>query len=307
MAETSRFVTGFGPTNVDLLYSGMPRVPQEGEEIYAADFSMQLGGDYPATLINLGRLGVPTHVQTFLGDDVFSSFAKAQYAAAGVSPLNLYQGDRMPVNVTSAVITPQDRAFTSYTDPVIVTDHHRQQVLDNSRGAAIALVHGDFLEIYPQLKREGTLLVYDTGWREDMRLSNMKDILNLVDFYTPNHMEAMRITDTDSPSAAARALAEYLKHVVIKLGKEGCLLYSGGRETLIRAVPDVKAVDTTGAGDAFLAGFCYGLYHGADLPRAILYGNLTGAESVKAVGCLSSYLTEKELLEKAKAFEASEK
>ncbi len=297
--DKARFVTGFGATNVDLLYSGMPRVPQEGEEIYAADFSMQLGGGYPATLINLGRLGVPSHVQTFLGKDLFSRFAQGEYEAAGISPLNLYQGDRMPVNVTSAVITPRDRAFTSYTDPVTITAAQRQQVFENARGAAIALVHEDLLDIYAPLKQEGTLLVYDTGWREDMRLSNMADILRLVDFYTPNHMEAMRLTETDSPSAAARALSAYLKHVVIKLGKEGCLLYSGGVESHIPPVPDVVAVDSTGAGDAFLAGFCYGLFHGADLPRAILYGSITGAECVKAVGCLTSYVTEKELLEKA--------
>jgi sugar/nucleoside kinase (ribokinase family) len=301
--DNTRFVTGFGATNVDLLYSGMPRVPQEGEEIFAQSFSVQLGGGYPATLINLGRLGVPTHVQTFLGDDLFSRFAMDAYAQSGVRPLNLYDGARMPVNVTSAVITPRDRAFTSYTDPVKITDQHRQQVLDNSRGAAIALVHEGFLDIYAQLKREGTLLVYDTGWREDMHLSNMAEILNLVDFYTPNHLEAMRITQTTSPCAAARVLAEHLPHVVIKLGGEGCLLYSGGKETLIPAIPDVTAVDTTGAGDAFLAGFCYGLYHGADLPRAILYGSITGAESVKAVGCLSSYVTEEALLEKAEMFE----
>lgn len=297
------FVTGFGATNVDLLYSGMPRVPQEGEEIYAADFSAQLGGGYPATLINLGRLGVPVRVQTFLGEDLFSRFAWSAYEAVGVRPLNLYQGDRMPVNVTSAVITPRDRAFTSYTDPVDITDSHRRQLLENSRGAAIALVHEDFLDIFARLKREGCCLVYDTGWREDMHLSNMAEILKLVDFYTPNQMEAMRITDTNSPSAAARVLAEYLKHVIIKLGKDGCLLYSGGRETRVRPLPGIRAADTTGAGDAFLAGFCYGLYHGASLPRALLYGNITGAKSVMAVGCLTSFAAEKELLEKAEEYE----
>ena len=207
--DKKRFVAGFSSTNVDLLYSGMPRVPQEGEEIYAQSFSMQLGGDYPATLINLSRLGVPVRLQTFLGDDLFSRFAKEAYEKLGVKPLNLYDGNRMPVNLTSAVITPRDRAFTSYTDPVTITGRHRLQVLEHSRGAAIALVNERFLDVYAELKRGGTLLVYDTGWREDMSLSGMAELLRLVDYYIPNQAEAMRITGTGSPSAAARAGYRY--------------------------------------------------------------------------------------------------
>ncbi|NLO12687.1 MAG: carbohydrate kinase family protein [Clostridiales bacterium] len=300
--DNTPFVTGFGSTNVDLLYSGMPRVPQEGEEIYARDFTVQIGGGYPATLVNVGRLGIPARIQTFLGKDMFSRFAKAQYEEDGVIPLNLYTGDRMPVNVTSAVITPRDRAFTSYTDPVEVTDEHRQQVLEASRGAAVALVYRPFLPIYPQLRRAGTLLVYDGGWWEDMRLDNMADILEAVDFYIPNELEAMRVTQATSPGAAARVLAEHFEHVVVKLGGEGCLLYSGGRETVVPPLPGIKAVDTTGAGDAFLAGFVYGLIKGAPLPQAVLYGNITGAACVEKVGALTGFVTEHELLAKAQKY-----
>ena len=50
------FIAGIGCTNVDILYSGIDRLPNEGEEIYAKHFSLQLGGGVPATLINLGRL-----------------------------------------------------------------------------------------------------------------------------------------------------------------------------------------------------------------------------------------------------------
>ena len=50
------FIAGIGCTNVDILYSGIDRLPNEGEEIYAKHFSLQLGGGVPATLINLGSL-----------------------------------------------------------------------------------------------------------------------------------------------------------------------------------------------------------------------------------------------------------
>ena len=51
--------SGVGVLNCDLLFSGLSRLPVEGEEIYAKGFDMQLGGGLPATLIHLARLGVP--------------------------------------------------------------------------------------------------------------------------------------------------------------------------------------------------------------------------------------------------------
>lgn len=290
------WVTGFGYTNVDLLYSGMARIPREGEEIYAESFSMQLGGGIPATLINLGRLGVSCRIQTMLGEDMFSAFANKQYQDNGVEPHNLYVGTGMAVNLTSAVITAHDRAFISYTDNIQVTDSMQQEALGLSQGAGIILMQEQMLPIYPALKAAGALMVYDTGWRDDMSLGTMEEVLRLADWYTPNDKEAMKITGTNNPLDAARALSPYFDTVVIKLGKDGCLLYNEGKQTLVPPLPGVVAVDSTGAGDAFLAGFTYGLYHGADAYTCALYGNITGGTCVKAVGCLASYVNEQQLL-----------
>ena len=70
------FVAGAGATNVDLLYENMPKIPDVGEEIYTNSFSLQLGGGLPATLINLGRLGIEAKIATELGNDIFSEFEK---------------------------------------------------------------------------------------------------------------------------------------------------------------------------------------------------------------------------------------
>ena len=108
------FIAGVGITNVDLLYQNMPRIPAAGEEVYTDRFSLQLGGGLPATLINLGRLGVPTRIATELGDDLFSGFAKAQFEANLVQPMNLYHGSDIPLNITSAIILKNDRSFITY-------------------------------------------------------------------------------------------------------------------------------------------------------------------------------------------------
>ena len=63
----------------------------------------------------------------------------------------------------------------------------------------------------------------------------------------------------------------------------------------MKCVSEFQNVDSTGAGDAFLAGFIYGLMHDAPLATCIAYGNITGGKAVTAVGALSAYVTEAEL------------
>ena len=108
------FIAGAGATNIDLLYQGFERLAGVGEELYCKDFSLQLGGGLPATLINLSRLGIPTKIATELGTDIFSEFAKKKFTENGVSPTNLYDGEDIPLNITSAIILPKDRTFYTY-------------------------------------------------------------------------------------------------------------------------------------------------------------------------------------------------
>ena len=103
------FIAGAGAANVDLLYENMPKIPDIGEEVYTDKFSLQLGGGLPATLINLGRLGIETKIATELGDDMFSAFAREKFCENGVTPVNIYKGNGIPLNITSAIILENDR------------------------------------------------------------------------------------------------------------------------------------------------------------------------------------------------------
>lgn len=182
------FIAGIGCTNVDILYSGIDRLPNEGEEIYAKHFSLQLGGGVPATLINLGRLGIKTKIATELGDDIFSNYARQEFEKCGVSPINLYKGDDdIPLNVTSAMITSRDRTFMSYGHgSVEATPDALDAAYKMCTGAKIVIMHtGGFLPVYKKLKSEGTMLVFDCGWDDNLSLENYKEHLELADYYTP--------------------------------------------------------------------------------------------------------------------------
>lgn len=293
------FVGGVGYTNIDLIYSDMVRLPATGEEVFAKDFGIHLGGGVPATLINTTRLGIPSRILTFLGDDFFSRFAAAAFDRYGVEVINLYQGQEMPVVVTSVLVCDGDRSFASYRNEQAAAAYTEEDVYRNLSGARIVDMHAGFLDVYRQLKQEGTVLIFDTGWEDDLSTEKYKDYLELADYYLPNQKEALKITGAQSVEQAAHQLSDYFENVVIKLDKDGCLLKNRNGIQYIAPMQGVKAVDATGGGDAFMSGFIYGLFYGYPVDQCIRFGNVTGGTCVQGVGCLTRYVDEKKLLELA--------
>lgn len=165
-----------------------------------------------------------------------------------------------------------------------------------SKGAKLVQMQEGFLPVYRKLHEEGAILIFDMGWDDELSFEKYGDYLRLADYYTPNTKEALKITGRDTPEEALRVLAEYFEHPLVKLDKDGCLILEDGRPRLLRNIPEFTCKDSTGAGDAFLAGLMYGLYHGYPFADCVRFGNITGGKSVTGVGCLTEYVQESELL-----------
>ena len=292
------FIAGLGKTNVDLLYADMKRIPSLGEEVYTDNFSLCLGGGLPATLLNLARLNVPVRLGTYLGEDMFSAFAESEYKKHGVQLRNFHRGKDIPVNITSAVIVGSDRAFISYGKPAVsFSEKDIESFYQMASGAAICYMESEALmDVYRQLKSEGTMLVYDMGWDDDLSFEKYAALLSLADLYVPNRKEAMKLTGAETPQEAALRLSEHFERVIVKADRDGCYGLENGSLFCVPEIKEFHCTDATGAGDAFLSGLLYGLYHSYSFKEAVLFGNLTGGKAVTAVGALSAYFNESELL-----------
>ncbi len=289
------FVAAFGKLNVDLLYSGMPRIPNEGEEIYSKDFRVCLGGGLPATMINCSRLGVPAKIGTFLGDDMFSQFAKSELIKSGTQ-YEIFESTNYPLNVTSAIITSTDRTFVSYGGTETYSDAMLEKIYNALKGAKVVAMQEKIIPVYKELKKDGTILVLDTGYSDDMSIQKHKELIEIADCYTPNIDETEKLTGTKDYKEALKILGEYFEKPVVKLGKEGCAGYDNDY-FVVKNIDEFSCIDSTGAGDAFLSGFIYGLYNDFDFKKCILAGNITGGKCVTGVGCLTEYVNENEIKE----------
>ncbi|MFH9686880.1 carbohydrate kinase family protein [Streptomyces sp. NPDC021019] len=134
--------------------------------------------------------------------------------------------------------------------------------------------------------RNGALIFADVGWDETGRwdLDALPDLAH-CEAFLPNAEEAMRYTRTDCPRAAAHALAERVPLAVVTLGAEGAYAVDG-RTGVAAAVPaiEVEALDPTGAGDVFVAGFVTGTLADWPLADRLAFAGLTAALSVQEFG-----------------------
>ncbi|MCD7722974.1 MAG: carbohydrate kinase family protein [Clostridiales bacterium] len=298
------FIAGAGRINIDLLYQNLKGLPKAGEEIYTTSLTTALGGGVPASMAWLSRLGINTKLITQLGSDMFSCFAKSQLQKYGTEILSI-KCENNPVNITSVLVLKDDRSFITYGGNEIMADDEKKEMMYNAfQGAKICIMSpGGFCDVYERLKSEGTLMLLDFGWDSEMSFTKYEKILSLADYYLPNRKEAMKLTGAPTPREAAQQLAKRVKAGVVKCDKDGAIGFKDGKLIKIDALPDINCVDATGAGDAFLAGFTYGLFYDFSFKSCISFGNITGASAVKHIGALQGSITENELIElKSKYF-----
>jgi sugar/nucleoside kinase (ribokinase family) len=135
-------------------------------------------------------------------------------------------------------------------------------------------------------RRMGVVTAMDTAYNPavDSR-ALIEPCLPLLDCFIPSVEEARAITGEEEPEAMLARLARHgIPTLGIKLGAEGCLFQHGG-ETRHYPAFAVPVVDGSGAGDAFMAGFLYGMLRGWELDRTALFANATAAHCIQAIGC----------------------
>lgn len=282
----------FAQMNLDLLFKGFLRMPSPGEEVFADTFSLQLGGGPLVCPLVLDKLGCRVQLGTFLGDDDLSGICRTLLKKYGFDSLTNFPVDHPePIVVTSVFSFDNDRAFLSHNTHVYESLLDGSVVYDFLSDAKIAFAPVGHTEVTKRLHDAGVRIVYDRGWSDDLSIDDVKDFLPFVDVFAPNDKEAMKISGTNRPEDALRFLARYTKHPVITLGKGGCAYYEDGAVEYLPAINDFHAVDTTGAGDNFMAGVVYGMTRGDSMKDCLRLGNLFAGQSTTAIGCYGAEIT----------------
>ncbi len=274
-----------GESFEDLIFAGLPRLPRLGEELRTKSFVRTYGGGATITAVAAARLGVSTRIVSGLSDG-----ASARLRAEGVHITNLRKRHELHA-ITAALSTPKDRAFATFDGVNAELGPRFVAALGQVQARIVhcALCPRDIAPLaraLHALRERGVKVSLDFGY--DLHLARDPLLPRLIaeaDFLLINEDEAKLYSKRRSLAQAESFWSDHARHTVIKLGSKGSRWISP-RGVVDEAAPSVRAVDTTGAGDAFNAGFLAGLLNGLSKHRALRLGNAVGARSTGAVGGL---------------------
>jgi ribokinase len=299
-----RAIAVVGSLNVDVSLR-VPRFVKPGETLRASGLELGAGGKGLNQAIAAARLGGRVHMVGRVGVDPFAEIALSALRAAGVDATHVESlvGERTGLAaITVDESTGQNQIAVAAGANRKVSVEHVRDAVSVFRAAGVLLIQ---LELPPETVDAALELARANHVRSILDPAPVRELddetLAKIDILTPNEVEAealsgARIRDVESAAAAgARLQAKTHGDVVVTLGAGGCVwVHATGFEHV--PAPRVRALDTTGAGDAFNGALAVALARGEPLSRALREAVRAGAAATLRVGAAAAMPTAADLL-----------
>ena len=273
--------------------------PQWGTTTIVETIEPHIGGNGSNTSIALATLGVPVRTIGAVGRDASGRFVLDALHKAGVDTRAVAERDAPTATTIGLVNGAGNRKFLhspgvsaeAFSAPL----DFPPELLEGARHYHLAslFILPNFRPHAPatlaRARAAGLTTSLDTNW--DPRGRWMLDLgpcLPGLDFLFMNEDEA-RMSNADPASILGRGVGAF----VLKLGPRGCAIYTAEGEWTVPAF-DVPVVDTTGAGDCFVAGFLAEWLRGSGFEEAARFANAVGALTVQRVGASAGVLSYEE-------------
>jgi sugar/nucleoside kinase (ribokinase family) len=293
-----------GDVNPDLVLTGDVEPAFGQAERLVDEARLTVGGSGAIVATGAARLRLRVGFCGVVGDDPFGRFLRDELEHRGVEVGGLVVDAARPTGVTVVLARPDDRAILTHAGTIADL---RIDLIDRARLERARHVHVSsyFLQqslapelpaLFGRVRAGGATTSVDPNWDPSGRWDGgLRDLLGHTDVFLPNATEATRIAQVPELADAVLALAERAGVVVAKTGAGGALAAHG--ERLVRAAaPTIDVLDTTGAGDAFDAGYLASMLAGDPLERSLAIANACGALSIRAVGGVDAQPTMDEVL-----------
>jgi len=280
-----------GDANIDLIVAGCDQVPEPGQEMFVDRMTMHVGGGAALFAISLAKLGLRVAFNGVLGKDLLGSYVRERFAEYGIDTRMVRASEIHNTGISIALNPERDRSFISYAGS---NQEMRLEELDPEQIAMGKHVHitgykgrsnhDKYMDFAKALKEKGLTLSFDVGWDETGEwYEGIFELMQVADVFLMNETEALHYTRCETIEDSLSRMAQYGCQIVLKLGSQGAVAMKDGDVARMPAFK-VTAVDTTGAGDSFNAGYLFGFLSGMDVTASLRYGNACGALTVSADG-----------------------
>jgi len=282
-----------GSTNIDLV-AYLSRVPRSGETLVGRRFQMGFGGKGANQAVMARLLGAEVVMVNCLGDDTYGDMTLDNFAGFGIDTANVY---RVPGASGVAPIWVEPDG----SNRIIIIPGANHELTGDQAARSVrrtpdaGAVVGQF-EIPQEVTAAAFAAAREQGATTVLNpapaAALSSGLLELTDWLIPNEVEFEMLTggSLDSDRALLAFAEVTATRLVVTLGEDGAAVVSAGFDRVEHLPsPGVDPVDTTGAGDAFVGAFVFGLASGLGERAAVRLGNACAADSVTRPGTQSSF------------------
>ena len=285
-------VTVFGSFVVDLM-GRTPHLPVPGETVKGSMFKMGPGGKGFNQGVAAHKAGAEVTMVTKLGRDTFAGVALGAMDELNMKKDKILFTDDVETGAALIMVdenTSQNEIVVILGSCNTITDEEVESIADELKESEYLLTQ---LETNPSAVKKVTALAKELGCKVILNTAPVQpvedEIYDGLYLVTPNEVEAEILTGIviDSKENADKAadwfFAKGVQNVLITLGGRGVYIATAEKREIIPAYR-VKAIDTTGAGDAFNGGLVAGLAEGKDIWESAKFANALAALSVQRLG-----------------------
>ncbi len=296
-------VTSLGDVNADIITSNIKEFPPKDAQILLDDLHLSTGGCAANYAKASAILGLETRLIARIGDDLFGSIVRKSLGLVPKLDLCLTCGGRTAVTL-AVTFEDQRRSFLTFPGANYgLSAKDLDYDLIEGRYLHVASfflqgLRGGTKKVLDYAHKKGMTASFDTGldpagWsKADVAL--VRKTLKDVDLFFPNHAEAQAITKAKNQKDIIDELLSLGPSIVaLKMGSKGAWIASKEEKIFIPAFR-VKALDTTGAGDVFAAGFVHAHSRGWGLKRCGMFASAAAALKTRGYGT-QMYPTEQEV------------
>jgi len=284
-----------GSTNTDMVIK-TSHLPLPGETILGGEFLMNPGGKGANQAVAASRLGGDVAFISKTGNDIFGEQSVENLRREGVNTENIVVDPENPSGV--ALITVDSRAENC----IVVAPGSNMTLKPDDIDKAIKQIEmADIVLLQLEIPIETVEYTAQIAFRNEKRVilnpapaQKLSDsILKTIYILTPNETEAeiltgVKVTNTDTAKKAAQILLKKsVEIVIITMGANGAFVHTNSLSELIPA-PEVKAVDTTAAGDTFNGALAVAVSEGFNIREAVQFANKAASIAVTRLGAQTS-------------------
>lgn len=297
----------------DFLAKPVDRMPERGKLTLIEKTELHIGGCATNTGIVLKKLGVDVAIVGKVGNDNLGKFIINKLKEEGIDTTQIKISDNSTTSGTAVLVhSDGERSFihsiganSEFTIQDIDFEYLKNfQILHIAGPHLMLKFRGEQLACtFKKAKEFGLITCLDTVWDPtDQWLSPIEESLSYVDYILPSIEEARMITKKQEKEEIADFfLSKGVKNVCLKMGENGSYI-KNTKESYYFPALKINVVDTTGAGDGYVAGFIKGLTEKFSFKKCGLLANLVGAKITTQIGATSGIKNWEELLEFGKRY-----